>query len=60
MAAYYYIVQPGDTLYSIAKEFYGDPSLWVDIYEANRWVIGDNPNLISVGQQLLIPNVAAG
>ncbi|HRY29904.1 MAG TPA: LysM peptidoglycan-binding domain-containing protein [Elusimicrobiota bacterium] len=31
-----YIVQPGDTLYSIARALYGDGSAWRNIYERNR------------------------
>lgn len=31
-----HVVQPGDTLRSLAKTYYGDPNLWETIYEANR------------------------
>ncbi|MCZ2818541.1 LysM peptidoglycan-binding domain-containing protein [Modestobacter sp. VKM Ac-2984] len=47
-----YVVQPGDTLGSIAS---GYSATWREIYEANRATIGPNPNLIQVGQQLTIP-----
>jgi hypothetical protein len=29
-----YVVQPGDTLFSIAQRAYGDPGRWNDIYQA--------------------------
>ncbi len=46
-----YTVQPGDTLWSIAKEY---NTTWQQIYENNKEVIGDNPNLIYPGQILII------
>ncbi len=50
-----YTVVAGDTLWQIAQRFYGDGSLWPTIYEANRAVIGSNPNIIRPGQVLTIP-----
>lgn len=50
-----YTVVRGDTLWSIAKRFYGQGSKWPTIYEANKSVIGPNPNLIFPGQVLVIP-----
>ena len=49
-----YIVKKGDTLTSIAKRLTGS-SNWKPIYNANRAVIGGNPNRIKVGQKLVIP-----
>jgi LysM repeat protein len=49
-----YVVQPGDTLWSIAQHFYGSGFSWPVIYHANASQISD-PNEISVGQQLVIP-----
>jgi nucleoid-associated protein YgaU len=46
-------VVSGDTLSGIAKQ-YGKDS-WKVIYEANKDVIGDDPNIIRVGQELKIP-----
>jgi|SRR5215469_9438398 len=54
---YRYTVKPGDTLSEIALHFYGDgtePS-WRRIYDANRQLIGPDPDLIKPGQQLVIP-----
>jgi nucleoid-associated protein YgaU len=48
-------VVPGDTLGGIAAQYYADAGRWPAIFEANRDVIGDNPNLILVGQELVIP-----
>ena len=47
-------VVPGDTLSGLAQAFYGDPSLFPRIFEANRNVISD-PDLIFPGQVLRIP-----
>lgn len=49
-----YVVKQGDTLSKIAEEYYGDPSLYPKIFEANRDVLKD-PNKIKVGQKLKIP-----
>jgi len=50
-----YSVLPGDSLSKIAQKFYGNPSLWSKIYQANKALIGPNPNLINPGQKLTIP-----
>jgi len=49
-----YIVQSGDTLFSIAKKYYGDGTQYTKIYNANKDQI-KNPNLIYPGLQLVIP-----
>jgi LysM repeat protein len=49
-----YVVQPGDSLWTIAQRFYGNPLLWSRIYYANQAQILD-PNVISIGQVLTIP-----
>jgi nucleoid-associated protein YgaU len=50
-----YEIQSGDTLLSIAEQFYGDNSQWRKIYDANRDVIGSNPDALKVGTTLKIP-----
>lgn len=50
-----YTVVKGDCLWNIAKRFYGNGSKYTVIYDANRGVIGGNPNLIYPGQVLTIP-----
>ncbi|MDE6909068.1 MAG: LysM peptidoglycan-binding domain-containing protein [Lachnospiraceae bacterium] len=52
-----YTVVKGDCLWTIAKKFYGNGSKYTVIYDANRSVIGGNPNLIYPGQVLNIPAV---
>ena len=54
-----YTVQSGDSLSAIALNYYGSAAhdKWMAIYEANKDVIGDNPNLIFPGQELKIPNL---
>jgi len=50
-----YTVQSGDTLSAIAQRFYGDANRWPDIHNANRSVIGNDPDRIFPGQVLSIP-----
>ena len=50
-----YVVKSGDSLSKIARRIYGDAKRWTRIYEANRQLIGDNPDLIHPGQNLVIP-----
>jgi nucleoid-associated protein YgaU len=49
-----HVVQRGDTLSAIAKEFYGDAMKYPVIFEANRPMLTD-PDLIYPGQVLRIP-----
>jgi len=51
-----YKVLKGDCLWDIAsgKDVYANPFLWPLIYNANRDVIGNNPNRIEIGQQFKI------
>jgi|SRR5579871_2467460 len=49
-----YTVQAGDSLSKISKQFYGSPSAYMKIFEANRDVLND-PNMIKPGQTLKIP-----
>ncbi len=58
-----YVVQPGDWLTKIARNFYGDADAYRVIVEATNakaaddasFAIIDNPSLIRVGQKLWIP-----
>ena len=50
-----YTVTSGDTLSGLAERFYGNSNLWNIIYEANKHVIGSDPNLLRVGEVLTIP-----
>lgn len=49
-----YAVQSGDTLSTISKRFYGTPSRWIDIYQANRDRLSSE-NALRVGQEIRIP-----
>lgn len=48
-------VQPGNTLWGISNEAYGDGVLYVRLFEANKDKIRD-PNLIYPGQVFAVPN----
>ena len=50
-----YTVRPGDSLSKIAKALMGDAKKWRALYEANKDVVGSNPDLIHPGQVLKIP-----
>jgi nucleoid-associated protein YgaU len=50
----YYVIQKGDTLSAIAKQYYGNANDYPKIFEANREVIKD-ANLIFPGQKIRIP-----
>ena len=64
-----YVIKSGDTLWSIAKKFYGSGSKWGTIYNANKDIIektakkrgmksSDNGHWIFSGTVLTIPNTA--
>lgn len=55
-----YTVKKGDCLWNIAKHFYGSGAKYTRIYDANKTVIGGNPNLIRPGQVLTIPAAEEG
>ena len=52
-----YTVVSGDSLSKIAKNHYGDAAKWHQIYDANKALIGNNPDLIEVGQVLTLPSL---
>ena len=49
-----YTIRSGDTLSAISKRFYGTPTRWIDIYQANRDRISSE-SAIRVGQEIRIP-----
>jgi TP901 family phage tail tape measure protein len=55
-----YTVVRGDTLSGISKKYYGDANQWRKIYDANKGVIGSNPNMIFPGQVYTIPLAMGG
>jgi len=50
----YHEVKKGDSLWKIAEQYYGDGSLYMKIFEANRGIL-KNPDAIQIGQKLQIP-----
>jgi len=52
--ATFYTVKSGDSLSKIAKEHYGDPMRYPEIFEANKPMLSD-PDKIYPGQTLRIP-----
>ncbi len=53
-AARTYTVQPGDSLSKISKQFYGNASMYMKIFEANKDKL-DDPDKIRAGMDLRIP-----
>lgn len=49
-----HVVQRGDTLYKLARMYYGNQRYWRQIWQANLAKVPD-PNKIQVGTELLIP-----
>lgn len=50
------VVRRGDSLSGIAARYRVE---WPGVYEANRAVIGENPNLLNPGERLRIPSAAS-
>jgi len=52
-------VKDGDTLSHLALKYYGSAvkDKWMQIYEANKDLIGDNPNHVRLGLVLKIPKL---
>lgn len=55
----FYVIQKGDSLSKIAKQYYGDPMKYPIIFEANLEVIKD-AELIYPGQTIRIPTTSSG
>lgn len=54
-----YTVSRGDTISKIAKRAYGNRP-FAELYEVNKAVVGPNPNMIFIGQDLAIPCAVPG
>jgi Transglycosylase-like domain/LysM domain len=50
------VVRRGDSLSGIAARYRIE---WPGLYEANRAVIGENPNLLTAGERLRVPSAAS-
>jgi nucleoid-associated protein YgaU len=51
-------VREGDTLFSLARHYYGDGDRFIDLYRANRPALKD-PDALEPGTVLVIPDVLA-
>lgn len=47
-----YVVRKHDTLWDIARAFFGDPFKWNDLWNKNSWI--SNPDLIFPGDKLIL------
>lgn len=52
-------VVAGDWLSKLAQTYYKDMDLWPIIYDANRDLIGSDPNKLQIGQKLVIPDTSS-
>lgn len=59
-----YTVQPDDNLWNITKSVNGDPDLCPKLYQENKQIIGNNPDLIFPKQNLdltpILPKLSLG
>jgi nucleoid-associated protein YgaU len=49
-----YMVQPGDSLSKISRQFYGDANKYMKIFDANKDKLSD-PDKVRAGMELVIP-----
>lgn len=49
-----HVVKYGDCLWNLAKKYYGNGAKWTEIYNKNKTIIGKNPNILKIGQKLVI------
>jgi nucleoid-associated protein YgaU len=54
--ARYHLVQEGDTLSEIARQYYGSPAFWPRLEQANP---GIDPNALRVGARIVLPDSGA-
>ena len=52
-----YVVQKDDTLWSISQKAYNSGYKWMDVYSANKQVIGYDANRLLTGTKLSLPKV---
>ncbi len=56
-----HVVAADETLSHLSLKYYGSAAkpYWMVIYDANKGTIGDNPNRIRAGMELVIPELPA-
>ena len=52
-----HVIEAGDTLWDLAREFYGDPYRWPELWELNRYI--EDSHWIYPGDPLVIDSLAA-
>ena len=52
-----YTVAAGESLWKISEKVYGTGYNWSDVYEANREVLGSNPNVLLADTKITLPKV---
>jgi phage tail protein X len=57
-AGKHHIVREGETLFSLAEQYYGDKSRFITIYQANRGAL-QTPDTLTAGTDLLIPELSS-
>ncbi|MGP8268447.1 MAG: M91 family zinc metallopeptidase [Terracidiphilus sp.] len=53
------VVNPGDSLCTLAKKYYGTDEYWPLLWDANRNLIGSNPNRIDPRKPLSVPPLSS-
>ena len=56
---HWHVVRPGENLTIIAQDYYGPEHAahWITLYNFNRELIGESPDHIRAGMELLIPDI---
>lgn len=52
-----YTIQAGDSLWTISVKTYGDGYAWSKVYQLNKEVLGNNPNLLAAGTKISLPQI---
>lgn len=55
-----HILKQDEDLWFLAEYYYGDAALWDIIYYANRENIGDDPENLTPGMSITIPQLETG
>lgn len=50
-------INQDEDLWFLAEYYYGDAALWDIIYYANRAAIGDDPETLTPGMRLIVPEL---